>query len=157
MRIRRRDQKTIVFDKQVVLFAIQIPLRRQGRHPWSSCLHRVRSCRPMIISTRYGKCKGDRRTACTASVLAASYTCTPCILTAAQPSWSSSPSCGRRASSDHRNRTAYGRNDAFPGRIGRPEDHVRGYFGEVLLLMCIPCRPCTASPCAAYTLINIAI
>ena len=46
------------------------------------------------------------------------------------------PSCGRRAWSDHRNRTAYGRNDAFPARPTNP------------------CPSCTGSPCGACTTIE---
>ena len=44
------------------------------------------------------------------------------------------PSCGRRAWSDHRNPTAYGRNDACPARPTKP------------------CPSCTGSPCGAWML-----
>ena len=45
------------------------------------------------------------------------------------------PSCGRRAWSDHRNPTAYGRNDAFPARPTNP------------------CPSCTGSPCAVCVIV----
>ena len=53
------------------------------------------------------------------------WSCKLCTPIGGQPSWWSWPSCGRRAWSDLRNRTAYGRNGAYPGRTEKP------------------CQPCT--------------
>jgi hypothetical protein len=53
------------------------------------------------------------------------WSCKLCTPIGGRPSWWSWPSCGRRAWSDLRNRTAYGRNDAYPGRTEKP------------------CQPCT--------------
>lgn len=81
-------------------------LRRPMPRPSSSCRHPTQS-------------------ACTASTLAVPLSCTACTLISAQPSWLSWPSCERRASFDHRNRTVCDHNDAFPERTA------------------MPCRPCT--------------
>ena len=53
------------------------------------------------------------------------WSCKLCTPIGGQLSWWSWPSCGRRAWSDLRNRTAYGRNGAYPGRTEKP------------------CQPCT--------------
>jgi hypothetical protein len=90
-------------------------LRTQERRPWSSCHHRARS-------------------ACIASERVAPWSCTVCIPILTRPSWWSSPSCGRQASSDHRNRTAYDRNDAYPGRTGRPTIFVSMFHSSRMVL-----------------------
>ena len=56
------------------------------------------------------------RTVCTVSARAAFCTCTPCTRDGARLSSSSSLSCGTRASSVHRNRSACGRNAVYPAR-----------------------------------------
>jgi hypothetical protein len=61
--------------------------RTPEQHPSSSCHHPARS-------------------ACNASVPVAAWSCKRSTRDAAQPSWWSWPSCGRRAWSDHRNRIA---------------------------------------------------
>ncbi|KAL4987009.1 hypothetical protein BDW68DRAFT_116097 [Aspergillus falconensis] len=71
-------------------------------------------------SSALGLLRTPTRSACSASERAASWSCTECTRDAGRPSWWSSPSCGRRAWSDHRNRSASGRNGAYPGQIGRP-------------------------------------
>ena len=61
------------------------------------------------------------------------WSCIVCTPVSGQPSWWSWPSCGRQAWSDHRNRTAYGRNDAYPERRGKPVKYMSS------------CRQCISS------------
>jgi len=102
------------------------PSRTQAQHPWSSCHHPTRS-------------------ACIASATVVTWSCMKHIPISAQPSWLSWPSCGTQASSDHRNRTAFGRNVSFPGRTKRPAHHVRFWPCSLLIERSgrIPCRLCT--------------
>jgi hypothetical protein len=92
-------------------------IRTPEQLPWSSYHH----CKT-VSTAPYQRHRQHTptRSACSASEQAASWTCSRCTRGAARSSWSSWPSCGRWAWSDHHNRSAFGRNDAYPGRTERP-------------------------------------
>lgn len=79
----------------------QRPLRTARPGPSASCHHPTRSAYISSKPTGPWSCKQH----------------TPI---SRQPSWWSWPSCGKRAWSDHRNRTAYGRIFSYPGRTRKP-------------------------------------
>lgn len=106
--------------------------RTPKQHPSSSSHHQVRS-------------------ACSASTRGESDTCTPYTRDATQPSLSSWPSFGRQAWSDHRNPSAYGRNDAYPGQTRTPYRPCTGSPCGDCRLLVTDTRPCCIHTCASGT------
>merc|ERR1712166_913940 len=70
-------------------------------------------------------------------------TCTLSTRDATQSSWWSLPSCGTQAWSVLRNPAVCDRNDAYPGRTGRPCSLVLGNLVHGVLLALLACAECT--------------
>lgn len=80
-------------------------------------LHQARSNSVAVEESK----RTPTRSACIASTPAVPLSCNSCTLISTRPSSLSWPSCGRQASSDHRNPIACGHTDAFLARRGRPD------------------------------------
>lgn len=97
------------------IYATKIPTQ----HPWSSCHHW--SIISIFKSDHFAWPRHTPiQSACIASTIAAPWSCMLCTLIAEQPSSLSSPSCGKRALSDHRIRIACDRSVFFLAQTMKP-------------------------------------